>query len=1164
MKKRMKISFVVLLIFTITMVGPINSAGLGNWFATGVSAGTGLTLVVDKPKQEEKRQFGLKLTDETAISSSDDPPSEDSDVADFVEIAIPVGMVLDVEATQMRDAGTDAGTLTYDKETGVARVTWNSEATERVYELMLTAEKAQVYELQAVTSDVNGTEVKSNTMVITVDPVQEEVVPEPEVEKEQQVVPVTPKAKVAETPVGRADVGTVDVSTLTDFHNAMMNKDISTINVLADINYAAFSAADASPTNTSASYQRMPERPLTVNGNGHTIDFRNQSYAPYDNYSLPKVVTFNDLNTYGTNYYGFYTDNSAGGTSATNKIVYNNVNYRGSQAIHAPATTTQISGKSSFAQTNSYVSPFDGVSYTTLANQTTFAVGDMNILEGADVKVTNESSGAMYIFTGGTVDIAENSVLDIYTSGTNSTVSDSTLSGIFSYGNINVRNGATLKMDNAVPAAGKTAIGGIWMNAGEFNVSNNATVDIKARGAMYYGSPFYVYGAGVLNVSDDAVFKLEATDTGTSTQDVFSTGTGTILIGKDGVFDVSSDGTGAKNLVYLRGTSKFQFANAKRVDIKFNNTNPAAAARLLRMAGNLDVDVQSIQAWNGKTWTDGLDDNSDFNWNPMFNVKVTYSAANVTAVTGQSVSIFTRNSFVTNFRSQNFKRILFEGIPDVEVTIGNLSDNEERENSHVITGKANAGAVVQLSGDPGIPAGTIASPNEEDKTTKFHVIADQDGNYRYELPAGKFLTAGNTVKTYAFLNGKDASVQTVVQDGTAPDAPILEAIADKSMVISGEAETGTTVTIYDAADDSEFLSGVTDGNGDFKITIPADKRPLIPNKIYYAMAKDTIGNASVASNQITVADTTAPTADVIRQFVTLGDNFTTNPKNLLENVADNAGNGDDNISYAITEVPDVSKIGYTTATVTLTDKAGNAAEFVIPVFVQDSDSVKNENFFLHASDFTVATADVPTTQAGIKDMVLEMANVQAYLISTGASAMDSVEITGLEGITSKTGKYNVKLKLDSLERDITVTVLAGTLQFKSATPEISFGTAAISSREQFLKPKDEVKLTVEDRRSAGTNWKLMAELETPFATADGKELVNSLFVRKFEDGNAILTPLNSVASEVFTNTTGLDGVTEVNLNEADSSELVLNVRPGTARANQEYSTTINWTLEDAP
>ncbi|WP_430535666.1 pectate lyase-like adhesive domain-containing protein [Listeria rocourtiae] len=1166
MKKRMKMPIILLLIFTITMVGPINSAGLGNWFATGVSAGTGLSLIVDKPKQTENRQFNLTLKDDTALSYSDDPPSDKGPV-NVVTVAIPVGMTLDLEATKEHNAAKNMGTIDFDEESRSAQVTWNSDATEHVYDLLLTAEKAQSYMLQAVRYDASGNAVESNLIAITVESERmEEVMPE--IDEEETVTPRNPQVmtRVADEMVTLADVvdpSVANVSTLTEFHNAMMNKDIATINVLADINYAAFSAADASPTNTGASYQRMPERPFTINGNGHTIDFRNQSYAPTDTYSLPKVVTFNDLNTYGKNYYGFYTDNSAGGTNATNTIVYNNVNYRGSQAIHAPATTTKISGKSSFAQTNSYVSPFDGVSYTTLANQTTFAVGDMNILEGADVKVTNESSGAMYIFSGGTVDIAENSVLDIYTSGTNATVADGAVSGITSYGNIYVRNGATLKMDNAVPSSG-TAVGGIWMNAGTFSVSNNAKVDIKARGAMYYGSPFYISGAGTLNVSDDAEFKLEAMNTGTSTQDIFSTGTGTILIGRNGVFDVSSDGTGAKYLVYLRGTSKFQFANAKRVDIKFNNTNPAATARLLRMSGNLDVDVQSIQAWNAKTWTDGMDDNSNFIWNPMFGVKVTYSAANVTAATGQSVNAAIKNSFTTNFRTQNFKRVLFEGIPDVDVTIGNLSDNVNRENSRVITGKANPGASVKLSGDPAIPVGTLDSPNEEDKTTKFHLIADNDGNYRYELPEGKVLTAGSTVTVYAFLNGKDNSAQTIVQDDTVPDAPVLTAIKDVDAVISGQAEAGSTVTIYDLADDSEFVSGVTNGAGNFAIAVPVEKRPMTPNKVYYAVAKDAAGNVSTKSNQMSVVDTTAPTADVIRQFVTLGDTFTTNPKNLVENVTDNAGDGDDNISYAITKVPDVSKIGYSTATVTLTDNAGNAANFVVPVFVQDSSSIKDENYLLHAEDFAVATADLPTTPAAMKDMVLEMANVQAYVIATGASAITSVQMTGVETITTTPGKYQVKVTLGELEREITVTVLAGTLQFKSATPEISFGTAAISSREQFLKPQDDVKLTVEDTRSEGTNWKLTAQLDAPLATADGEELINSLFVRSQEDGNTILIPLNGVANEIFSNTSSSDGVTEIDLNTADASELVLNIRPGTARANKEYSTTIHWTLEDTP
>lgn len=136
--------FVILLIFTMAMVGPINSVGLGSWFATGVSASSGLSLVVDKPKQEENRQFSLKLMDETALGSSDDPPSDEDVVENFVELAIPAGMILDLEETEMRNAATATGKLVFDADSGVAKVTWNEAATERVYELILIAEKRKI------------------------------------------------------------------------------------------------------------------------------------------------------------------------------------------------------------------------------------------------------------------------------------------------------------------------------------------------------------------------------------------------------------------------------------------------------------------------------------------------------------------------------------------------------------------------------------------------------------------------------------------------------------------------------------------------------------------------------------------------------------------------------------------------------------------------------------------------------------------------------------------------------------------------------------------------------------------------------------------------------------------------------------------------------------
>ncbi|NMP60049.1 WxL domain-containing protein, partial [Enterococcus mundtii] len=46
----------------------------------------------------------------------------------------------------------------------------------------------------------------------------------------------------------------------------------------------------------------------------------------------------------------------------------------------------------------------------------------------------------------------------------------------------------------------------------------------------------------------------------------------------------------------------------------------------------------------------------------------------------------------------------------------------------------------------------------------YHTTADENGDYRYELPEDRRFTAGNTVTAYAFLNGKNDTASTMVEE----------------------------------------------------------------------------------------------------------------------------------------------------------------------------------------------------------------------------------------------------------------------------------------------------------------------------------------------------------------------------------------------------------------
>ncbi|MDV5138470.1 WxL domain-containing protein, partial [Enterococcus lactis] len=53
----------------------------------------------------------------------------------------------------------------------------------------------------------------------------------------------------------------------------------------------------------------------------------------------------------------------------------------------------------------------------------------------------------------------------------------------------------------------------------------------------------------------------------------------------------------------------------------------------------------------------------------------------------------------------------------------------------------------------------------------YHVTADNNGDYSYELPKGLFFTVGNEVTAYAYQNGKSASASTVVEKSKRPPNP---------------------------------------------------------------------------------------------------------------------------------------------------------------------------------------------------------------------------------------------------------------------------------------------------------------------------------------------------------------------------------------------------------
>lgn len=155
--------------------------------------------------------------------------------------------------------------------------------------------------------------------------------------------------------------------------------------------------------------------------------------------------------------------------------------------------------------------------------------------------------------------------------------------------------------------------------------------------------------------------------------------------------------------------------------------------------------IQKVEVWNKGNSTES----PDKAWSPIFDMNVPDSAGNVQfTITASSLSQAVSQDLITNYRTQNFQRVRFTYIPDVNIQLDKLQSNPNDPASKVLQGTTNPYSMVVFSGE-GIPEPTLTSPNET-STQKYHVQANAQGNYTY--PLTQSLTPEKTITAKAYLN----------------------------------------------------------------------------------------------------------------------------------------------------------------------------------------------------------------------------------------------------------------------------------------------------------------------------------------------------------------------------------------------------------------------------
>ncbi|MFK8794028.1 Ig-like domain-containing protein [Planococcus plakortidis] len=129
-------------------------------------------------------------------------------------------------------------------------------------------------------------------------------------------------------------------------------------------------------------------------------------------------------------------------------------------------------------------------------------------------------------------------------------------------------------------------------------------------------------------------------------------------------------------------------------------------------------------------------------------------------------------------------------------------------------------------------------------------IADAQGYYGASIAKQTAGTELNVTATDKAGNVSEAAKATVL-DGTAPSAPSVEEVTDKSTTVSGTAEAGSTVSVKIGLEELAKTTADQDGNFEVSIAKQTARTKLI------ITATDDAGNTSEAT-ALTVSDITAP------------------------------------------------------------------------------------------------------------------------------------------------------------------------------------------------------------------------------------------------------------------------------------------------------------------
>lgn len=182
-------------------------------------------------------------------------------------------------------------------------------------------------------------------------------------------------------------------------------------------------------------------------------------------------------------------------------------------------------------------------------------------------------------------------------------------------------------------------------------------------------------------------------------------------------------------------------------------------------------------------------------------------------------------------------------------------------------------------------------------------------------------------------------------------------------------------------------------------------------------------------------------------------------------------------------------------------------------------------------------------------------NVTGISDSSGSFSLALSETLPIGTPVKLTANDNFKNKSE------TVTVVyAGALEFKTVQSELAFKSTVIPTvKTTIQRQKPDWSIVVSDSRILSTDWNLYASIKKPFTSVNNHTIKEALVFIDEKDENFAI---NSDPTKIYSGNS-VSSPTDTTIKWSENKGMLLVINPQNILADS-YSTTVTWTLSDAP